>query len=244
MTEREMVLQGYGASVMPSHQPQVMDANPMLVTSAGPGTGWYLRYGKRAVDTVLALIALLLLTPLMAMVAFAVLTSVGSPIFFSQTRIGREGRPFDVYKFRTMHTDRRTTQDRRSSNRQAVGQDRRRTHKSAEDPRLTPTGRVLRRLSLDELPQLINVLRGQMSLVGPRPELPSIIERHYEDWHHRRHAVRPGITGLWQITERGNGMMHEHVDVDLDYIDQVGPLTDLKILLLTMPAALGSRRGY
>ena len=110
--------------------------------------------------------------------------------------------------------------------------------------RVTAWGRILRPSHLDELPQLFNVLRGDMSLVGPRPELPHIVDAYYEPWQHRRHAVKPGITGLWQISERGNGMMHEHVDVDLDYVDQVGLGTDLWIMARTLPAALSSRQGY
>jgi lipopolysaccharide/colanic/teichoic acid biosynthesis glycosyltransferase len=159
-------------------------------------------------------------------------------VVLRQRRIGMGGRPFTVYKFRTMHADRRRDDDG------YAGPDRRRTHKSADDPRLTATGRLLRRLSLDELPQLVNVLRGEMSLVGPRPELPVVVERHYADWQHRRHAVKPGLTGLWQVSERGNGMMHEHVDVDLDYVDQVSLGTDLRILLRTLPAALTTHQGF
>jgi lipopolysaccharide/colanic/teichoic acid biosynthesis glycosyltransferase len=100
----------------------------------------------------------------------------------------------------------------------------------------------LRRYSLDELPQLWNVVRGELSLVGPRPELVAIVNR-YEPWQHARHAVKPGMTGLWQVTERGNGFMHEHTDVDLRYLKVVSLWTDLKIMLLTIPVVLGLRRG-
>ena len=198
----------------------------------------YLRYVKPAIDALLAAVALLLALPVMAVVATVVFVSLGRPILLRQERVGRGGKRFTVYKFRSMHPD------RRGGGTDWDGIDRRVTHKHPDDPRLTPSGRLLRKLSLDELPQLLNVLRGDMSLVGPRPELPTIVQRHYEPWQHRRHAVKPGITGLWQVSERGNGMMHEHVDVDLDYVDQVGLGTDLRILIRTLPAALMSKQGY
>jgi lipopolysaccharide/colanic/teichoic acid biosynthesis glycosyltransferase len=118
-----------------------------------------------------------------------------------------------------------------------VPQDRRQTHKSDHDPRHTRVGRFLRKWSLDELPQFWNVVCGDMSLVGPRPELVEIVSR-YEPWQHQRHLVKPGLTGLWQVSGRGTGMMHLHTEVDLEYIEQMGPVTDLKILLLTIPATL------
>ena len=200
--------------------------------------GRYIRRVKPVIDWLLALVALILVLPVMVLVATVVFVSLGRPIVLRQERVGRGGQLFTVFKFRTMHPDRR----RRPG--MFDGSDRRRTHKHPEDPRLTPSGRLLRKLSLDELPQLFNVLRGDMSLVGPRPELPHIVDAYYEPWQHRRHAVKPGITGLWQISERGNGMMHEHVDVDLDYVDQVGLGTDLWIMARTLPAALSSRQGY
>jgi lipopolysaccharide/colanic/teichoic acid biosynthesis glycosyltransferase len=204
--------------------------------------GAYLRVVKPAMDLVLAAVALLLLAPVMAAVALAVFVSLGGPVVLRQRRIGYGGTEFTVYKFRTMHQDRRAGRD--GLDEAPDGIDRRVTHKSEDDPRLTPTGRLLRRLSLDELPQLVNVLRGEMSLVGPRPELPAVVDRHYADWQHRRHAVKPGLTGLWQVSERGNGLMHEHVDVDIDYVDQVSLRTDLRILLRTLPAALLTHQGF
>lgn len=197
----------------------------------------YVRYGKPTLDRLLALLALVGLSPLFAVVALVVYIHFGAPIIFGQRRMGRDGRIFTVYKFRSMQMD------RRADGNGFDGPDRRLTHKSAEDPRLTPVGRLLRKLSLDELPQLINVLEGDMSLVGPRPELPEVIDRYYHGWQHRRHEVKPGITGLWQISARGNGMMHEYVDIDIDYVDRVSFSTDMQILLRTIPAALLTNRG-
>ncbi len=166
--------------------------------------------------------------------AVAVRVSLGAPVFFRQPRVGRNDRVFDVYKFRTMGQDRRRDQA-------PVPEDRRQTHKSEADPRHTGVGRFLRKWSLDELPQLWNVVRGDMSLVGPRPELVQIVSR-YEPWQDQRHYVKPGLTGLWQVSSRGEGMMHLHTDIDIEYIETMGPITDLKILALTLPATL-KRRG-
>jgi lipopolysaccharide/colanic/teichoic acid biosynthesis glycosyltransferase len=192
--------------------------------------GIYVRAVKPTFDRVVGFCIFVVLLPLTAVVAVAVRVSLGAPVFFRQRRVGRDNREFDVYKFRTMGQDRR---------REAapVSEDRRQTHKSDRDPRHTLVGRFLRKWSLDELPQFWNVVCGDMSLVGPRPELVEIVSR-YEPWQHQRHFVKPGLTGLWQVSGRGTGMMHLHTDVDLEYIEKMGPITDLKILLLTIPATL------
>jgi lipopolysaccharide/colanic/teichoic acid biosynthesis glycosyltransferase len=131
-----------------------------------------------------------------------------------------------------MHEDRRQRSPENHD-----GPDRRVTHKTTEDPRHTPLGRVLRRFSLDELPQLWNVLRGEMSVVGPRPELPLVVDR-YHQWQHLRHLVKPGITGLWQVSERGDLAMHECVETDIEYVRRVSLLTDITIIARTIPAAV------
>lgn len=196
----------------------------------------YERLVKPAIDGLGAGLLLLVLLPLLAVVTAGVLISLGRPVLYRQQRVGLHGRSFSMLKFRTMEPDRRSAQ------RPYDGPDRRRTHKTVHDPRHTRLGRLLREYSLDELPQLWNVLRGDLSLVGPRPELSAIVNR-YEPWQHARHSVKPGLTGLWQITERGNGLMHEHTELDLRYVKQLSLLTDLKILVFTLPAILGSRRG-
>jgi lipopolysaccharide/colanic/teichoic acid biosynthesis glycosyltransferase len=122
-------------------------------------------------------------------------------------------------------------------------EERRRTHKHPNDPRLTVLGRFLRKWSLDELPQLWNVVRGDMSIVGPRPELTEIVSG-YEPWQHDRHRVKPGLTGLWQVRARGDGPMHERTDLDVNYAARVLFRTDFKILLLTVPTVLGRRTGF
>jgi lipopolysaccharide/colanic/teichoic acid biosynthesis glycosyltransferase len=196
----------------------------------------YERFVKRGIDLGGALVLLVITLPLLLGGVLAVLVQLGWPVFFVQERIGRDGKPFRMIKLRTMLPSRRQVEM------PFVGVDRRRTHKSDVDPRHVPVGRFLRRYSIDELPQLFNVLRGDMSLVGPRPELVEIV-REYAPWEHRRHVVRPGITGLWQVTERGSKLMRECVATDLRYVDSLGARVDLRILLTTLPAALGRRRG-
>ena len=204
-----------------------------LVLAGTPAT-FYARVGKPVFDRVAATILLLLLLPVVVVVALAVLVSIGRPVLFRQRRVGLDGTPFRVLKFRTMRPDRR-------SRPAPVLEDRRRTHKSERDPRHTRVGRRLRAWSLDELPQLWNVVRGDMSLVGPRPELVEVVER-YAPWQGQRHLVRPGITGLWQVSKRGEGLMHLYTDVDLEYVATLSLRHDLGILLRTLPAAL-HRRG-
>ena len=229
---------GHAASVHPRFEDPaltVASSTPSLVIAYAVPDGVYVRLVKPVFDRCVGLIISVLLLPLIGGVALAVRLSLGSPVIFRQRRVGRGGREFDVYKFRTMGQDRR-------SRREPVPEDRRRVHKSEDDPRHTAVGRLLRKWSLDELPQFWNVLRGEMSLVGPRPELAEVVAR-YEPWQHRRHAVKPGLTGRWQVTCRGDGMMHLHTDVDLAYVDGIGARSDLEILLRTIPATL-SRRGH
>lgn len=206
-----------------------------FVTSFQPGA--YVRFVKPTLDWVVAFVLFVLTLPIILVVMAAVFVELGSPVFFRQPRVGRHGRVFKVNKFRTMEADRRSDEDGAFS-----GTDRRRTHKSENDPRTSTVGRFLRKWSLDELPQLTNVLVGDMSLVGPRPELVQIVDR-YERWQHARHLVKPGITGLWQVSAR-DVPLHEATDLDLLYIEEMSLRTDLKILAGTLPAAVGEQKGY
>jgi lipopolysaccharide/colanic/teichoic acid biosynthesis glycosyltransferase len=196
----------------------------------------YERFVKPVIDRVGSAVLLLLLAPVLLLAALTLLAAVGRPVLIRQTRAGRGREPFNMVKFRTMLPDRRVG---------AVGYDgpeRRRTHKTADDPRHTHVGRLMRKLSLDELPQLFNVLRGDMSLVGPRPELYENANGFCE-WQHTRHVVKPGLTGIWQTTARGQGrLLHECVDLDLRYIEQLSLRQDLAILGRT-PLALLRTRG-
>jgi len=184
---------------------------------------------------VVAAIALVVLAVPIALVAAVVLVAIGRPVLFRQQRVGRHGELFEVLKFRTMRADRRRQ-------RLDVIADRRETHKSEHDPRHTRIGRFLRRYSLDELPQLINVVRGEMSLVGPRPELESVVAG-YRPGLEQRHLVKPGLTGLWQVSARGAGPMHENGEWDLLYVEQVSFRTDLSILVRTPMVMFGPNSG-
>jgi lipopolysaccharide/colanic/teichoic acid biosynthesis glycosyltransferase len=204
---------------------------PAIVLRA-TGPTRYQRWVKPVVDRVVGVLLCVAAAPLLALIALAVYLRLGRPVLLRQQRVGLLGQRFAVYKFRTMLPDRRVDEGA------YAGDDRRRVHKHPDDPRHTALGRLLRRYSLDEFPQLLNVARGQMSLVGPRPELPQIVER-YQPWEHARHSVKPGLSGLWQVTERGNGLMHQHIQVDLDYSRHVTWRRDLWILVHTVPTLLG-----
>jgi len=209
---------------------------PLLRRVRGiPPTGWYPRMGKPLLDRAIALAALLVAAVPMLLIAATVAISLGRPVLFRQRRVGRDGRVFEILKFRTMRPCRR-------SSRVDVLHERRRTHKSDRDPRHTRIGRFMRQYSLDELPQLFNVLRGEMSIVGPRPELEEVVEG-YPVLLHQRHAVKPGLTGLWQVSARGSGPMHENGQWDLAYLDRVSLGTDLRILARTPRAVLGEHTG-
>ncbi len=198
-------------------------------------SGAYARIWKSLFDKVIVIFLILLAAPLLAVVAILVRISLGPGVIFRQPRIGRNGIQFTVFKFRTM------LPDRRRADVPIAFPDRRRTHKSANDPRHTSLGRFLRRWSLDELPQLFNIVKGQMSLIGPRPELPSVVA-NYEPWQHRRHDVKPGLTGLWQVVARGGGPMELRTDLDVKYVQSISFKLDLRILRATM-SALIARNG-
>jgi lipopolysaccharide/colanic/teichoic acid biosynthesis glycosyltransferase len=182
---------------------------------------------KRCFDIAFALTLLVVLSPLLLLVALAVRIDCGKPIIFKHHRIGRNGKPFMMYKFRTMIPDRRKQQL------PFEGLDRRKSHKTRHDPRVTRLGRILRATSIDELPQLINIVRGDMSFVGPRPEMPEIVDR-YAAWQHQRHLVRPGLTGWWQVQGRSDLPMHEHTELDLYYVTNQSFRLDLQIVLRTV----------
>lgn len=205
----------------------------VLASSHSIGTGRIV-YGlvvKRWIDLAVSTVALLILAPLLALAAVVVRLDTAGSVVFRQTRIGRGGQPFVMYKFRTMVVD------PDGELRLFRDNDGRFRHKIADDPRITRAGRWLRRTSIDELPQLLNVVRGEMSLVGPRPELPQIVHA-YEPWQHRRHVVRPGITGWWQTRGRSECVMHEHTELDLYYVDHLSPELDAQIVAKTLKTVL------
>lgn len=194
---------------------------------------------KRLLDVTLTCAMLVALWPLLLLIAAAVRLSSPGPVFFVQTRIGLRGEPFRMVKFRSMYAD---AEDRRAevavlSDRDGI------CLKVRKDPRITPVGGLLRRTSLDELPQLFNVLAGDMSLVGPRPALPEEVAL-YPAEAHRRHAVLPGITGLWQVSGRADIGFSEMIALDLDYARRASLILDLIILLRTFRAVAGGKGAY
>ena len=194
---------------------------------------------KSGLDRVLAAIGLLLLSPLMLVIAALVRFTSAGPVFFRQTRIGLDGRPFQVVKFRSMVSgaDRQVDLLREQNEKDEV------LFKIKRDPRITAVGVKLRRFSLDELPQLFNVLGGTMSLVGPRPPLPTEVESYHSDVR-RRLLVRPGITGLWQVSGRSDLSWDDSVRLDLRYVENWSMSLDFYILWRTIRAVLGGRGAY
>ncbi len=195
------------------------------------------RVVKRAFDLVLTSLLLIPALPLMGLIALAIKRDSPGPVLFRQTRVGEGGRLFTMLKFRTMIVGAEIMQDAVNQ----LDEEGHILHKRADDPRVTRVGRWLRRTSLDELPQLFNILRGEMSLVGPRPEMPWLVEK-YEAWQRKRFEVPQGLTGWWQINGRADRPMHLHTEDDLYYIRNYSVWLDLKILWKTVQAVL-LRRG-
>ena len=211
---------------------------PMLTPSDTQLSPWA-RLFKRGVDVLGSSIGLLVLSPLLLVIALAIRLDSHGPVIFSQPRVGRDGRLFKVFKFRTMVKGADQLKDQMRHLNEAQGP----MFKIRDDPRVTRVGRFLRRTSLDELPQFWNTLRGDMSLVGPRPALPEEVA-DYADWHRQRLATAPGITGLWQVSGRSDLPFDEMVLLDIYYIENWSPLLDLSILLRTVPRALAGSGAY
>ncbi len=197
------------------------------------------RVFKRLFDIFASATLLLLLAPLMLLIALLIKLESPGPVFFLQERIGEQGRRFKMIKFRSMYQD----ADRRWREVARRDEQGNLIHKSEDDPRVTRVGRRLRRTSLDELPQLINVLRGEMSLVGPRPEMP-YIAAEYQPWQWQRFRVPPGITGWWQVNGRSDKPMHLHTEDDLYYIQNYSFWLDLRILFKTLIVVVQGRGAY
>ncbi len=228
----------------PSNQLRALEAvRPEVVVVSeddAPPVSRAFRAAKRATDVVVAAAALVALAPLFAFVATLIKLTSRGPVFFAQWRVGKDAREFRFYKFRSMvsDADRKIAELRSWSDHQDSL-----TFKMKKDPRITRVGRVIRKLSIDELPQLWNVLRGDMSLVGPRPAVPGEVA-HYTDHEWKRLAVAPGLTCLWQVGGRGDLAFDRQVALDLEYIRRRSWLLDLKLMLLTVPAVISGRGAY
>ncbi len=205
-----------------------------------PAFPWPARFAKRTMDVGLSGVAIVVTLPIMLVIAVAIKLDSGGPVIFRQLRVGENGRLFPMYKFRSM-----------VSGADRVGlaaaphktKDGRPIHKARNDSRVTRVGRFLRRFSLDELPQLLNVLLGDMSLVGPRPEIPMIVQ-HYEPWQWTRFALPQGMTGWWQINRRGDKLMHQSTETDLYYIYNRSLWLDIRILFRTVMAVVRGRGAF
>jgi lipopolysaccharide/colanic/teichoic acid biosynthesis glycosyltransferase len=202
---------------------------------------------SRAMDLTVATVVLVLASPLMAVVAFAIRLTSPGPALFRQVRVGYQGQRFEILKFRSMYLHCDDTPHRDFVTRMLAGEDPRQSgphglFKLERDPRVTPVGSFLRRTSLDELPQLVNVLRGEMSLVGPRPALPWEVEL-YEPQYRQRFDVRPGITGLWQVEGRSRLRMQEAMALDVEYVNRRCVALNLYILARTLPVILDRKEA-
>lgn len=197
------------------------------------------RFIKRAFDLIVSVVLGALLTPLFLAIALAVRLDSPGPVVIRQDRVGEKARIFRMYKFRSMVRNAEDLLD----DLVLVDEDGQVAHKHRDDPRVTKVGRWLRKTSLDELPQLLNVVKGEMSLVGPRPEMPWIVQR-YEDWQYRRFAVPQGMTGWWQVSGRSDRPMHMHTRDDLDYIDNYSIWLDLVLLARTVGEIFKARGAF
>jgi exopolysaccharide biosynthesis polyprenyl glycosylphosphotransferase len=210
-----------------------LEGDPWITHYAGICEGWPLVM-KRALDFLVALVTLIVLSPIMLLAALLIKITSPGPIFFKQERIGQNKRKFTIYKFRSMIIDAEKKMQHIERLNEVSGP----VFKIKLDPRVTTIGKFLRKTSIDELPQLVNVLKGNMSLVGPRPLPVRDYEGFSEDWHRRRFSVRPGITCLWQIGGRSSIPFEKWMELDMQYIDKWSFWLDLKILAMTIPAVV------
>lgn len=213
-----------------------LDDEPIITLVPPPMSGWKLA-AKRFIDVSSSALGLIALLPVFLFVAVAIKVNMPGPIFFVQNRVGLNKRLFPMYKFRTMIVDAEQVQKKLEEFNEASGP----VFKIDKDPRITPLGSFLRKTSLDELPQLLNVLRGEMSLVGPRPLPVRDFDGFEKDWHRRRFSVRPGITCLWQVSGRSSLTFEQWMELDMKYIKEWSLILDLKILLQTVFAVFTQR---
>ncbi len=211
---------------------------PLLGTKEPVLRDWQVLF-KRFLDVFIASLALVVFSPLFLLIAIAIRLDSPGPVIFKQKRVGRNGVEFTCFKFRSMFCDAESKVDLLREQNEATGP----LFKMRNDPRMTRVGRFLRRTSMDELPQFWNVLKGEMSVIGPRPALPSEV-KEYAPWHRRRLEVPPGITGLWQVSGRSDLTFDEMVLLDVYYIENWSPFLDLRILLKTIPTVILGSGAY
>lgn len=242
-----VLTRGFGRYVRVKYVPDFGDLLPRRFSVRSIGASQYIEFApvarvscvKRAADVTLAALGLLVLAPLFAAIAFAIRLDSPGPTFYAQMRVGKDGRRFKMLKFRSMRQDADGLIAQLLPRNEVSGP----MFKIRRDPRVTRIGKIIRRYSLDELPQLVNVVRGDMSLVGPRPPTVGEVEQ-YEDWQLGRLRARPGITGLWQVSGRTEVPFHDMVRLDLHYIRNWSFGLDVEIILRTIPAVLTTKGAY
>jgi exopolysaccharide biosynthesis polyprenyl glycosylphosphotransferase len=208
-------------------------------TEKSPALSRNYLFAKRVLDITICVGTLIVLSPLLLLLAIAIKLESPGPVLFKQLRVGKGQKPFYCLKFRSMTADAESRKDEIAHLNEVDGP----VFKIRNDPRVTRVGRFIRKFSLDEFPQLFNVLKGEMTLVGPRPPIPREVE-DYEDWMLRRLDVVPGLTCIWQISGRSNISFEQWMRMDLAYIDSCSIAKDLSILLRTIPAVLFGRGAY
>jgi len=216
-----------------------LEGIPLITIQSGPEDGWQL-VAKRLLDIIGSATLLLVMAPLLAIVTLLIRLDSAGPILFAQERVGLNKRRFSMLKFRTMYDG----ADRQQITLEHLNEAEGPVFKIRNDPRVTRVGHILRRFSIDELPQLFNVLKGDMSLVGPRPLPVRDVNRINVHWHRRRFSIKPGITCLWQVNGRSDIGFNDWVRMDLDYIDRWSLALDIKILIKTIPAVFRAPGAY
>ena len=236
--------------LMPDESKEIVEGLPPI-SLGEPAIKGIRMVAKRAIDLTVSILVLVIFAPLFLLIALLIKISSPGPVLFKQIRAGKDGRPFTFYKFRTMRHDTDDSLHREYATNFIGGKELRlkdevsnkKVYKMPNDPRVTPIGRILRRTSLDELPQIFNVIKGEMSLVGPRPPIAYELTV-YKEWHKRRLRAKPGITGLWQVSGRSSVPFHDMVLLDLYYINRWSLRMDLEILLRTIPVVLSGKGAY
>ena len=193
---------------------------------------------KRTIDIVCSFVGILVLSPLFIVIAIIIKLTSKGPVFFSQKRVGKYGREFDMYKFRSMVVNAEELKEKLAAQNEMSGP----MFKMKDDPRVTKVGKFIRKTSLDELPQLWNVLKGDMSLVGPRPSLPKEVAQ-FEDWMHKRLEVKPGLTCYWQVSGRNNIDFEDWMKLDIRYVEEKNLWIDIKLIFKTVGVLFGDKNA-
>ena len=194
---------------------------------------------KRLIDVVCSFLGVLVLSPLFIIIAIIIKMTSKGPVFFSQKRVGKNGKEFDMYKFRSMVVNAEELKEKLAAQNEMSGP----MFKMKDDPRVTKVGKFIRKTSIDELPQLLNVLKGDMSLVGPRPSLPKEVAQ-FEDWMYRRLEVKPGLTCYWQVSGRNNIDFEDWMKLDIKYVDERSTWIDIKLIFKTVGVLFGDKNAH